>query len=214
MAHPTWPLYDIVIRTPKVELRLPNEAEYVELMTQADERIYERTGFLPFHTPWPGDGIAAMKFMYGTRANWQPDDWHLTLCTFVDGRIVGSQGLVAKDFGVVRGVSTGSWLLPDVQGRGIGREMRTAVLHFAFAGLGAVEAHSQAHVDNHASNRVSEALGYEVTHHEGARFGDVRAESYKLVLRREVWEQHPIHRRDDIVFEGLDDTIDWFVAGA
>ena len=61
---------------------------------------------------------------------------------------------------------------------------------------------------------MSEALGYEVTHHEGARFGDVRAESYKLVLRREVWEQHPIHRRDDIVFEGLDDTIDWFVAGA
>ena len=165
----------------------------------------------PKGLPKPALGPAKPR---GAMANWQPDAWNFTLCTFVDGRPVGVQGLGARDFGVVRGVSTGSWLPPDAQGHGIGTEMRTAVLHFAFVGLDALEAHSQAHVDNHGSNRVSQALGYEVTHREGARFGDDRAESYKLVLRRDVWEQHPAHQRDDIAIEGLDGKLDWFVASA
>jgi RimJ/RimL family protein N-acetyltransferase len=58
-------------------------------------------------------------------------------------------------------VGTFSWLGPGYRGRGLGTEMRAAVLHLAFAGLGAREAASEAFTDNHASNRVSQALGYE-----------------------------------------------------
>ena len=43
---------------------------------------------------------------------------------------------------------TGSWLGIRHQGRGIGKEMRAAILHLAFAGLGAVEANSGAWHDN------------------------------------------------------------------
>ena len=63
-----------------------------------------------------------------------------------------------------RSVSSGSWLTASAQGRGLGVEMRAAVLHLAFAGLGALEAQTSAWIDNPASQRVSLRLGYV---HEG-----------------------------------------------
>jgi hypothetical protein len=51
-------------------------------------------------------------------------------------------------------------------GRGIGAEMRAAVLHLASAGLGVREATSDAFTDNHASNHVSR-VGQ--LHHTAAR---------------------------------------------
>ena len=51
----------------------------------------------------------------------------------------------------MRSVATGSWLGLRHQGHGIGKEMRAAVLHFAFAGLGAIEALSGAWDDNKPS---------------------------------------------------------------
>src|SRR5207253_465320 len=54
-----------------------------------------------------------------------------------------------------------AWLAPGHRGRGIGKETRAAVLHLAFAGLEAREAESDVFTDNNASNRVSQALGYE-----------------------------------------------------
>jgi len=211
MAHPTWPLYDLVIRTPRLELRLPTEDEYIELLAHSDRSIYERTGFMPFTIDWPGDPVDSMKYQWRTRADWKPDDWHYALSVFVDGRIVGAQGLLAANFANLRSVSTGSWLINGVQGQGIGKEMRTAVLHFAFAGLGALEAHSEAHIDNAASNAVSAAMGYEVTHSQGSMFGDERHELYKMILRRATWESLDVHQRDDIEIEGLEPVLDWFI---
>ncbi len=57
-------------------------------------------------------------------------------------------------------MASGSWLTASAQGRGIGVEMRAAVLHLAFAGLGALEALTSAWEDNVASQRVSLRLGY------------------------------------------------------
>lgn len=65
------------------------------------------------------------------------------------------QDLKGSDFTKFGTVTTFSWLAPGQRGRGIGTEMRAAVLHLAFAGLGAREAESDAFTDNHASNRVS-----------------------------------------------------------
>ena len=56
---------------------------------------------------------------------------------------------------------TGSWLGREYQGRGLGKEMRAAVLGFAFDGLDALVAETSAFLDNGPSNGVSRALGYE-----------------------------------------------------
>ncbi len=85
--------------------------------------------------------------------------------------------------------------------------MRSAALHFAFEGLGAVEAESQAHVDNTASNSVSLRLGYEVTHRMSSSFGGTQGDVYNLILRRDTWHQH---RRDDIEIIGLDSCLHMF----
>jgi len=193
MAHPTWPLFDLVVRTPVLELRVPTDDEITALVAQADSSIYARTGFMPFHVDWTGNPIESMKYFWGTRSGWSAENWTLSMVPFIDGEPLGNQALIGANFPIVRRVSTGSYLLPQAQGRGIGTEMRAAALHLAFQGLGALEAESEAHVDNVASNGVSQRLGYEITHRQGSNFGDQRGEIYNLLLRRGVWETH---RRD------------------
>ena len=85
--------------------------------------------------------------------------------------------------------------------------MRAAALHLAFAGLDALEAQSEAHVDNHASNAVSRSLGYEITHRQQSKFGADRGEVFNLLLRRDKWEEH---RRDDIEIIGLEACLPLF----
>jgi RimJ/RimL family protein N-acetyltransferase len=77
------------------------------------------------------------------------------------GDLVGVQDVFAQHLTTTRTVTTGSWLVQRAQGQGIGKEMRAAVLHFAFAGLSAVEAYTDAFEDNPASLGVTRALGYE-----------------------------------------------------
>jgi len=69
-------------------------------------------------------------------------------------------GISAENFAADRTVTTGSWLGATYQGRGIGTEMRVAVLELAFRGLGAVAATSGFLEGNRPSARVSEKLGY------------------------------------------------------
>ena len=72
-----------------------------------------------------------------------------------DGVPIGSQSILAEDFATFRMVHTGSWLGRAYQGRGFGKEMRAAVLAFAFDGLGARRAETEAFADNAASNAVT-----------------------------------------------------------
>jgi RimJ/RimL family protein N-acetyltransferase len=73
---------------------------------------------------------------------------------------VGTQSLLAERFAAERVVGTGSWLGRAAQGRGLGTEMRAAVLELAFRGLGTSAATSGWLEGNWASARVSEKLGY------------------------------------------------------
>jgi RimJ/RimL family protein N-acetyltransferase len=207
MGHPIWPLFDLIVRTPRLELRAPNDDEIAALVAQADESIYANAGFMPFHIDWTGKPRESMQYFWGTRANWSAKNWTLSLVPFIDGEPVGNQALLGVNFPIVRRVSTGSWLVPSAQGHGVGTEMRAAALHLAFEGLGALEAQSEAHVDNGASNGVSRRLGYEVTHRESSAFGDQRGEIFNLLLRRTVWETK---RRDDIEIIGLDRCLEMF----
>lgn len=211
MAHPVWPLYDIVVRTPRLEARLPNEEEYLSLLEHVDESIYARAGIYPFIADWVHQPKSeAMRFYWRLNADWSPEKWEFNFGIFVDGELVGLQGLRGENFGAVRAVSSGSWLRATSQGQGLGKEMRLAVLWFAFEGLGALEAKSEAHVDNAASNAVSRSLGYEFTHRSNASFAGELAEQWNMILRRDVWESHPAHQRDDITIEGLTPVLDWF----
>ena len=90
--------------------------------------------------------------------------------TELDGEPIGTQGVGAEKFAIFRTVDTGSWLGRAFQGLGYGKEMRAAVLSFAFDGLGAQVADTEAFLDNAPSNGVSRSLGL-----RGERPGQPRA---------------------------------------
>jgi RimJ/RimL family protein N-acetyltransferase len=147
-----WPLFGLVVRTPRMELRLLREDELGDLVALIDAGIHD-PGTMPFFVPWTDveprqRAREAAQWMWRHRANWSPHNWNLTCGAFMDGKPVGVQDLGAVHFRAVRSVETGSWLGRAHQGRGLGREMREAILHLAFAGLGAEEALSGAFEDN------------------------------------------------------------------
>ncbi len=206
MRSPYWPLFGLRITTPRLELRPPGDEDLADLAAVAADGVHD-PDFMPFSVPWTEGGPEAaarntLQFNWRIRAEWKPDAWHLALVTVVDDEVVGMQGIGATSFAITRTVETGSWLGKRHQGKGIGKEMRAAVLHFAFAGLGADVALSGAWEDNKPSLGVSATFGYEPNgEHIGVR-QDRGDRLIHLRLPRSTWEAH---RRDDICIEGLDE---------
>ncbi|MEU8237632.1 GNAT family N-acetyltransferase [Actinoplanes missouriensis] len=186
-----WPLFGLVIRTPRLELRLPREEELAALAGVAHRGAY-RPGEEPFLTPW-GDGTqdgrarAVLTGQWRAMSAWKADAWELPLGVFTDGRALGMVALMARDFPVVRQVTTWSWLGLDHHGKGYGTEARAGLLSLAFEHLGATTARTDVFQDNHASQAVSRKLGYEP---DGisidARNGEALI-SDRLRLSRQVW---------------------------
>jgi RimJ/RimL family protein N-acetyltransferase len=157
------PLWALRLRTPRLELRLPNDDELLELYHVAEGGIHPPEE-MPFGVAWTDD-LQLDAFLAFHRAawdEWSPDRWTCNLVTLLEGRVIGTQGVIAKDFAHDRTVETGSWLGADFQGAGYGTEQRAAVLELAFRGLGAEAATSGSLIHNRASQRVSEKLGYRV----------------------------------------------------
>jgi RimJ/RimL family protein N-acetyltransferase len=128
---------------------------------------------------------------------------------FVDGEVVGVQSLMAIDFAALRTVKTGSWLGLAYQGRGIGEEMRTAMLHFAFEGLGALEAHGGGFIDNTSSLKVSRVLGYKDNGQRTVLRRGIPAEMFELRLARSTWEQT---EHSAVEISGFEDCREFFIA--
>jgi RimJ/RimL family protein N-acetyltransferase len=213
MGHPLWPIYDLRLRTDRLELRLPNEDELVELCRVARTGIHP-PGEMPFGIAWsvkpsPRFEREFIQYHWGARATWTPDAWNLELAVFLDGRPIGHQGLFARDFAVMRTVGTGSWLGAPYQGRGIGTEMRGAVLALAFDGLGAEVAESSAFLDNLASAGVSRALGYADNGYGRLAPEGMARETGRFRMIRQAWLARP---RPAVSIEGLDGCLDLFVA--
>ncbi len=163
MAHP-WPLFDLRIRTPRLELRVPTDDDLLVLLEVAGAGLHD-PDLHPFLVPWdelppPAFERQFLLYWWRNRGSWTPGHWTLPLAAFLDGRPVGIQDLTAEAFAQRRTVLTGSWLGRHVQGQGLGTEMRAAALALAFDGLGALEATSGYIVGNRASAGVSEKLGY------------------------------------------------------
>lgn len=212
MTHPHWPLWDLRIRTPRLELRPVRESEMADLSELIDGGIHD-PATMPFLIPFtdapnPRRAHDSYRFWMGCWAGWSVESWRLVLAAYSDGRCVGSQDLQATDFPTLRTVTTGSWLGLPHQGHGLGREMRAAVLQLAFEGLGAQRAATEAFEDNVASLRVTESLGYHRNGSEVVRRRDGRATVLRYVLERDDWEPR---RRDDIALDGLSaEALDMF----
>jgi RimJ/RimL family protein N-acetyltransferase len=171
---------------------------------------------MPFWVPWTEAeprrrAREAAQWMWRHRANWSVEDWTLTSGVFVEGSLVGVQDLGAEHFRAVRSVETGSWLGRAFQGQGFGREMREAVLHLAFAGLGAEEALSGAFEDNASSLATSRAVGYEENGEARSPRRDGSGRTIRFRLGRTAWEQG---RRSDIELVGLQGCLDMFIGPA
>src|SRR4051794_19777239 len=214
MGHPWWPLFDLRVRTSRLELRPPCDDDFPALLELVDAGIHDPAE-MPFSHPWTDAepevrDRRAVQHWWRHRANWEPDDWDLPFLVSCDGRPVGIQDIFAKRFATLREFETGSWLGRAHQGRGIGTEMRAAILHFAFIGLGAEVAHSSAFVDNPKSLGVSRRLGYEDNGRRRDAPRDQARELIALRLPREKWE---CTERPDVTIEGLEPCLPMFGVG-
>ena len=157
--------------------------------------------------PSPRLEQALVQYHWRTLGEWDPWRWRYTPVVIHAGRIVGTQDVGAEDFPIARSVSTTSWLGLAWQGRGLGREMQSAILHLAFAGLGARVAYASAWEENVAALRMARSLGYQPNGAELRARGDEAAMQVNLVLERSDWEQR---RRDDIEITGLEACTELF----
>jgi len=207
-----YPPLHVEVRTPRLTLRGATD-DLLEELFPVVRRGVVREDEVPFDDPIshyehsPAREWRWLRGIWAARARVEPAFWRLPLVVDVAGRAVGMQDLIAEDFSTFGSVTTFSWLAPQARGRGLGREMRAAVLHLAFAGFGAKEATSEAFLDNHASNGVSRSLGYE---ENGLSWATRRGQPFQLrrwVLSRSRWEAAC---RDDITLIGVDECLPVF----
>jgi RimJ/RimL family protein N-acetyltransferase len=211
MDRSAWPLFDLRVATPRVVLRYATDDDLFALADLASRGVHD-PATMPFTIPWTDAEPAALRrgtlqWFWRQRAEWSVESWHLAFVVVVEGRVVGTQSIIGEQFLKLREVATGSWLGLAHQGQGIGKEMRAAVVQFAFVGLGAQYALTGAFHDNAPSLAVTRSLGYE---EEGRRRVLRRDEPDWIVgyrLPREKWQPR---RRDDIVIEGLGPCLDLF----
>jgi RimJ/RimL family protein N-acetyltransferase len=208
-----WPLYALRLRSDRLVLRLPTDDGLVELMALARAGIHPPDR-MPFDVAWstlpsPAFERSFVQHHWLQRASWTSDHWSLNLLVEYEGDAIGSQTIRGNRFAVMRTVDTGSWLGRDFQGRGFGKEMRAAVLGFAFDGLGAEVAETSAFLDNGPSNGVSRALGYEENGLGSLAPEGVARATQKFRMTAEGWRSRP---RPGLEIEGLDGIRDLFGA--
>jgi RimJ/RimL family protein N-acetyltransferase len=211
MTHPLWPLYDLRLSTGDLELRIPTEAELPAFAEVATRGIHPEAE-MPFGIAWtdmpsPARERSSYQFWMSTRAGWTVDDWTLTLGVWVAGEPAGFQDLRGHEFPKYRTVGSGSWLGSSFQGHGVGKLMRQAALTLAFDHLGARLAESEAFTDNHGSNRVSFAVGYEPNGYGQLAPRGIPRETQRFRLTLEGWRARP---RPEVKVEGLEGSLELF----
>lgn len=159
-----WPLFGLKISSPRLELRLARDEDLPGIIDAALSGIHD-PATMPFSVPWtdaPREELIrnTLRHQWRIRSGIEPENWTLNLVVLRDGVPIGMQDIGAHDFTIRRTVTTGSWLSLRHHGLGLGKEMRAAVLLFAFDHLGAEVAESSAAIWNQSSLGVSRSLGY------------------------------------------------------
>ena len=209
MTHPVWPLFDLQVRTPRLELRYIDDEMATELALLAAKGIHP-PDFMPFAMPWSEEPSPllernTMQFYWRCRAELSPAKWNIPLAVLVEGAVVGTTGLITHDFQVLRTFETGSWLGREHQGAGIGKEMRIATLHLGFLGFGAQRATTGAWEDNGPSLGVTNSLGYVANGHRAAVRKGIECSERRFEMMRDDFLTRL--RRDDITVSGVDDCL-------
>ena len=200
-----WPLFDLAVRTPLLVLRYTTDVDLQRLALFRRHEVINPgqepfDGVSSFYMDPPAAEWKALTGEWAARRRTSPEWWHLSFAVLVDHQVVGQQNITGADFARLRTVNSFSFLARSHQGGGIGKEMRSAVLHLAFAGLGALRAESDAFADNAASLGVSRALGYQPNGTTLAPRPSGPALMLRSLLTRDQWEHNRGH---DIDIEGL-----------
>ncbi len=186
MEH-LWPLHGIRLTTPDLALTAMAEPDLPLVLSLLPADL----DLNPHATTYAGLGREAnrravvMQGYWRALGLWSPSDWMLPFVVRRAGEVIGVQWLEGPDYLTDHTVDSSSWLVPGERGRGLGRQMRAAVLDLAFGPLGAEAAISSAVTANAASLGVSQSLGYHATHtsvlpHSGEVLQHVR-------LERDAW---------------------------
>jgi len=204
VTHIAWPLFDLRLTIADLVLRPTTEADLpaIAALLPADVELD------PSLPGFPGPDTAADRAAriyqgyWGGLGRWRPASWDLVFLVERSGVILGQQTLEAKDFAVLQTVETASWLVTEARGRGIGKQMRLAVLALAFEGLGALVAETEAWHHNAASLGVSASLGYLPNgsyRHASATGAD---EMVRMRLPAERWRE--LHGATTVEISGLE----------
>lgn len=141
-----------VLTTPRLSLRFPEASDLPAIVAGlGDLRVARMLARVP-HPYRKADAEAFLE----AAAEQNAAGTHLHLFIEEGGRIVGGIGLhglpVPEDFGY--------WLAPEAWGRGIATEAADALLGYAFEKLDVVRVPSGVFIDNPASLRVQDKLGF------------------------------------------------------
>lgn len=204
MRHAHWPLFELGVVTPRLELRyLDDELALAIVPLIAD--IHDPS-FMPFSVPFtdvPAPELyhEALRFFWTCRASTRADHWRLQFAVLVGNTPVGLCDLFAEHYPTLRQFETGSWLARESQGAGLGTEMRQAALHLGFVGLDGQFATTGAWHDNAPSLGVTRKLGYR---EEGRRRAMRRDAADEMIGFRMDRAHHSTIRRDDIELRGVE----------
>ena len=122
MLDGAWPLFGLKVETPRLLLRLPRDEEIADLSRVAAEGVHEPHE-RPFLTPWTEGGPEerarfVLQQHWSQLGSWDAQGWRLGLGIFRADQPLGVVTLRARNFSVVREVTTSSWLGLEHQGRG------------------------------------------------------------------------------------------------
>jgi len=162
MTHRYWPLFDLRLVSPDLDLRAMTEADLAPIadLLPDDVELDPAAQTYDVHDARTGRGMVSHQGYWQGYGTWRPGAWRLPFVVRAAGEIVGVQELEGNDFPALRTVDSSSFLVSAARGRGYGKQMRGAVLALAFGPLQAQAAITSAWHDNHASLGVSRALGY------------------------------------------------------
>ncbi|GAB3400368.1 GNAT family protein [Schumannella luteola] len=191
-----WPLFTLKLTTPRLQLT-PIRDEHMPALVDAAVAGVHPAERMPFDTPWTDADPAQLAhnlttYHWSLRSQSSPAHWVIAFAVLHDGCPIGIQEVHAREFPTRRTVVSGSWLSASQQGRGFGREMRAALLLFAFDELGAEVAETNALDWNTASLTVSARLGYREVGHQAteSRPGTPETQTDLRVSRSEFIRPH------------------------
>lgn len=210
MSDGYWPMFDLRLTTPDLELRHLSEADLgplAAIIPKDAEQAPSSTTY-PGVDPSRGRGIVVHQDYWRARGSWRPESWALSFGVFRDGELLGYQGLEGDDFATPRTVDSSSFLTNASRGQGFGKQMRAAVLTLAFGALDAQFAITSAWSDNVASLGVSRAVGYVDNGVTAQRRGESAGEMIHLRLTRERWLTSGWAER--MTVEGIDECMPFF----